>query len=308
MFKVKPDVKWMLIASLLTAGTVLFVMKLGPLVGQTVANQNSFSRSLHFLKQSLINIRPSYVLVSNSTSLSSIKSGLDERTVTPVSLNRVQGSIKVEKKMPSTKFSANRNVDIEENSLPLPVPYATLQANELLQQQWVRDLRQILLKIPQESFPIKLVTSNYRYRDMLLNWLLAAKVRVSPPVANVVILSLDQPLQQLLIKKEIPCIYINPDNFIANDLDLKPSRDIFVIRLTVVRLLNYMGYDAASFDADAIILKNPEVLFQECNDSDMVASYGIFPAWINAKWGATICGGMFMIRSTKHSGEFQSHD
>ena len=297
-------VKRILIPSLLTAVTVFLVITLGPLIGNwTEANQISLPRSVHLLKQSLINARPLYQLVSNSTSLSSTERDHGEKR-TLDSLNHLQGYIKSGQKIPSTKFNANENVKSEEHSLTLPVPYATLSANELLQQQWVRDLQQTLLKLPQKSSPITLITCNNIFRDMLLNWLFAAKVRVSPPVANVVVLSIDQSLQQLLIKKEIPSVYINPDNFILKSIDLKPSRVIFIIRLTVVRLLNYMGYDAASFDADAIILKNPETLYQECHDSDVVATYSYYPPQIKVKWGVSICGGMFLIRSTRNSGEF----
>ena len=211
----KLDVKWMLVASLLTAVTVLLVITLGPLVGdQTVANQISLPRLVHLLKQSLINARPLYYhLVSNSTSLSSTERDHDDKR-TLDSLNHLQGFINFGQKMPSTEFNAKGNVDSEEHSLTLPVPYATLSAKELLQQQWVRDFQQTLLKLLQKSFPITLITCNYIFRDMLLNWLIAAKVHVSPPVANVVVLSVDQSLHQLLVKKEIPCVYINPDNFI----------------------------------------------------------------------------------------------
>ena len=282
------DIKWVFISSLVaTVAVIVITLSLGLLGDQTTAKEISL---LHLLKQSLINTRSSHHLVSNSTSLPSTKRDHDEKQ-TPDSVKQFQGF---------------RSVESEEHPLTLPFPYATLPANELLQQQWVRDLQQTLLKLPQKSSPITLITCNNIFRDMLLNWLFAAKVRVSPPVANVVVLSIDQSLQQLLIKKEIPSVYINPDSFLTNHLHLRRSAIIFVIRLTVVRLLNYMGYDTASFDADAIILKNPEALYQECHDSDVVASFGNFPIEIKVKWGVTICGGMFMIRSTRNSGKFET--
>ena len=147
MFKVNIiiDVKWVLISSLLTVSTVLFVIKLSPLVDQTVANQVSFPRTVHLLQQSLTNARPFYLLDSNSTPLPSIERDHDEKR-TPDSLNHHQDFIKVVQKMPT--INTRGSLDSKKHSLTLPVPYATLPANKLLQQQWVRDLQQILLNIP----------------------------------------------------------------------------------------------------------------------------------------------------------------
>ena len=197
-------------------------------------------------------------------------------------------------------------LDSGKRQLALPVPYATLPTYELIRQQWVGDLIQILSKIPQKSPPIHLVTCNYKYRDVVLNWLIAAKIRADPPVTNIIVLSLDLSLYSLMSERHIPCVHIEPEHFLAHDLEPqpKPSRQVFILRLTVVRLLNYLGYDAASFDADAIIVKNPEELYRKYSDSDMVAAYGSYPFELAGKWGATICGGTFMVRSTKNSGEF----
>ena len=72
-----------------------------------------------------------------------------------------------------------------------------------------------------------------------------------------------------------------------------------------MRLLNHWGYDAANYDSDAIILKNPEVLFyEEFSDSHLVASRGRFPDSANEKFGLTMCAGMFMIKSSPETGTF----
>ena len=185
--------------------------------------------------------------------------------------------------------------------LSLPFPSNTIPAVKLLQQQWVADLQHILSEIPLESPPIHVVAGNYAYRDLLLNWLIMAKVKVTPPLSNVIVLSIDKALCDLLNKRNITCLFVDrkanlKGNFRQN------FRSILVLRLTVIRLLNYWGYDAANIDADALVLKNPEPLYEEYKESDMVAGRGTYPSPLGRVWGATICGGTVMIRSTPNTG------
>ena len=202
--------------------------------------------------------------------------------------------------------STLQNKDGEEALITLPYPGAMLPTKQLLQQHWVDNLRQILSEIPLESSsPLHSIVCNYKYREVLLNWLIVAKVRANPPVTNVIILSLDQALCDLLSKRDIPCLHISPKYVIRGKLlvKLSPFHQVNVMRLTVIRFLNYWGYDVANYDADALILKNPKLLYQEFKDSDMVASRGRYPFELGSMWGdATICTGMFMLRSTKNTG------
>ena len=193
-------------------------------------------------------------------------------------------------------------------SLSLPFPSATLYSEELLQQKWVRHLRHILLNVPRKPAPVFTVTCSHKYRDVLLNWLIAAKTRVSPPLSHVIVFSLDEELWELLTRRGIPCIYADPKSFIKRNLlseGLEVFYQILVLRTTAIRLLNHWGYDAANIDTDAVVLRNPEPLFSSSKyeDSDLVASYGKFPYNLKAKWGVTMCGGFFLIRSSAASGK-----
>ena len=189
----------------------------------------------------------------------------------------------------------------------LPVPFATLPISILLQQQWVKDLQRILANTP-KSQRISVVSSDFRYRDVLLNWLVAAKTKLYPPLADVIVFSLDAAVCELLNKQSINCVYAAMESFftkfevIAN-LKGVVFTEILVLRITAIRLMNHWGYDVANYDTDAIILKNPESLYSKYKDSDMVASYGTFPFELKDKWGATMCGGVFMVRSTPRSGK-----
>lgn len=186
----------------------------------------------------------------------------------------------------------------------LPFPATTLASDILFQQPWVDNLKKIVSKFsPEEaSQPIHIVTGNSAYQNVLLNWLIIAKVRTSPPVTKVVVLSLDKPLCDLLIEREFNCLHIEPKAVLRNYGNATPFSVILVMRLTAIRLLNYWGYAAANLDSDALVLKNLEPLYQKFNDSDMVAGQGIFPIDLGKMWGHTICGGTFMIRSTPNTG------
>ena len=185
--------------------------------------------------------------------------------------------------------------------LTLPFPSNTIPVVKLLRQQWVDDLWHILSEIPLESPPIHVIAGNYAYRELLLNWLISAKVKVTPPLSNVIVLSIDKTLCDLLSKRNIRCLFVDRKAYLKGDIR-QSFRLILILRLTVIRLLNYWGYDAANIDADAIILKNPEPLYEEYKESDMVAGRGTYPFPLGRVWGATICGGTVMIRSTPNTG------
>ena len=200
----------------------------------------------------------------------------------------------------------------EEELLTLPFPQTKLSATMLLRQEWVENLRQIVSEISPNSPPVYLIVANYKYREVVLNWLITATIRVSPPITNIIILAIDTELCGLLNERKIRCIYVDSKSVINPAVNIAPPqkktfRLILTLRLTAVRLLNYWGYDAANIDTDAIILKNPETLYQEFKNSDLLAGRGTYPFEVGNKWNATICGGTFMIRSNANSGKFNSY-
>ena len=66
-----------------------------------------------------------------------------------------------------------------------------------------------------------------------------------------------------------------------------------------MRFINHWGFDAANYDTDAIVLRNPEPLYYEqYRDSDFIGSYGHFPPDIKQEWGIAVCTGAVMIRSS----------
>ena len=121
-------------------------------------------------------------------------------------------------------------------SLTLPFPLNTLPAEELLQQQWVSKLQQVLSEIPIESPPVHIVAGNYDYRELLLNWLVVAKTKVTPPLSNIIVISIDEALCDLLNKRTIRCIFVDWRTYLKDNINL-PFRSILILRLTVIELL-----------------------------------------------------------------------
>ena len=210
----------------------------------------------------------------------------------------------------STRFPI---VDVSVNpfsiseSLTLPVPFTTLPPKEILQQQWVSELQQILLKIPQGLTPVSIVSADFKFREVLINWLIAAITQAHPPLTHVIVFSLDQPLCELLKRRNIYCIFVAPNAFLTQKAIAHLTKhvafsEVMVLRLTAMRLMNHWGYDTANYDTDAIILKSPESLYLRHSDSHLIGSYGHFPGELGRKWGTTVCCGVFMTKSSPYTG------
>ena len=83
-------------------------------------------------------------------------------------------------KLPIVEELASEPFSISE-SLTLPAPSVTLAPKELLQQWWVSELQQFLLKMPQGlQAPVSVVSVDYKFRGVLMNWLIAAKTQAHP--------------------------------------------------------------------------------------------------------------------------------
>lgn len=192
-------------------------------------------------------------------------------------------------------------------SLTLPVPSATLPPKELLQQQWINELQQILLKMPQGLVPISVISADYKFREVLINWLIAAMTQAHPPLTHVIVFCLDQPLCELLKRRSINCIFVAPKDFLTQKAIGHLTKhvafsEVMVLRLTAMRLMNHWGYDTANYDTDAIVLKSPESLYLRHSDSHLIGSYGHFPGELSRIWGTTVCCGHLMIKSSPQTG------
>ena len=176
---------------------------------------------------------------------------------------------------------------------------------------WVATLRNLLNKKFQPSRTqqqmskrkqVTIVVSNTNYTLSLLNWLVAALIKTSPPLKNVITISLDETLQALLERKGIMSVYVNPETVISGEMQTKASH-IWITRCAVYRLLNHWGYDVMAYDTDATVIKNLQPILEAHSNSDIVASAGSYPFQLGRKWGLTLCMGVILIRSTINTGE-----
>ena len=188
----------------------------------------------------------------------------------------------------------------------LPTPGATLPLPQLLQCEWLTELRDYLHTLPSSSRLVSIVSSDYKYREVLLNWLLTARVKASKPLSNVLVLSLDQSLHQLLRSKDIACVHIPTTCLLRPGLRLTKHvafTQVHIMRVLAMRLLNHWGYDVANYDSDALILKNPEPRFAELSDYHLIGSVGHFPKEMDRKWGTAVCIGVVLTRATPQTGQ-----
>ena len=168
--------------------------------------------------------------------------------------------------------------------------------------EWIKDLKSFLISVDVRC-PIAIVASDSHYADALLNWLIMSTVTLEDPIKNILILSLDSSLHQLLQNRSIKSLHILPSSLaVIKPNRFRPLKQVEVVRFTVMRLLNYWGFDVANYDSDAMIVKNPQPIYDRYSDQDVIGSAGYFPAEIHRKWGVTLCMGAVMIRATKQTG------
>lgn len=205
-----------------------------------------------------------------------------------------------------TSFSSKTDPFFLPSSLSLPTPKATLPLTQLVNCSWITELKDYLATITRSPRLVSLVSSDYKYREVLLNWLITAQVKVDKPLSNVLVLSLDKSLHTLLKEKEIPCVHIPTSCLLRPSLKLTKHvafTQVHIMRVLVMRLLNHWGYDVANYDSDALILRNPEPRYKELSDRHLIGSVGHFPKQMDKKWGTAVCIGVVMMRASVQTGQ-----
>ena len=181
--------------------------------------------------------------------------------------------------------------------------------NSIAAQLWFQELKMILLdSIPRS--PIVVVAADNNFKMPLLNWLLSATVRQEQPVVNILVLTYSASFCDFVNSKNFSCkcLAIPPETLTDKGMYVHKKNTEFyqllIIRVVLMRLLNYWGYDVANFDSDAILLKNPIPLFysEEYASSDVIGTFGgSLPGTLHNKWGVVVCMGAIFLRSTKQT-------
>ncbi len=166
---------------------------------------------------------------------------------------------------------------------------------------WIHDLRVHLHTFQHKQ--INMVTSNIVYTDVLLNWLIAATVRSKIPLSSILVFSLNSNLHEFLRSKHMPSVFLPPNRLLNPNFNFTREFDkVMMIRLSMMRLLNHFGFDIANYDTDAIILQDPQALYEHLSGDDIIGSVGWIPKPLYDNWGVTICIGVVLLRSSRKTG------
>jgi len=203
------------------------------------------------------------------------------------------------------KAHTNFNFTIKSSfSLPVRMNY-TWTLKKVLQSLWVSQLQTFVSDIGSLNSPINLIASNFIQRHLVLNWLITAQLMTKEPLQNILVISIDSALNQLLESHGIPSIHV-PPRTILKIRSIPAGHDqgfpLQTVRLAVMRLLCHWGVDVAHYDPEAVILRNPHKLYNRHPDTDILGGYAQFPTYYFDMWQAALCVGSWMVRSTPATG------
>ena len=190
-------------------------------------------------------------------------------------------------------------------SLSLGLPYrgAVRSVQEILGAEWVHQIWSYLVEL--ETRYVSLCVGDSRYTESVVNWVVSALVAVEPPLDNVLVVSLDADLHQFLVNHGLDSIFVDPGMVLKSDVYLPTNYShIWVTRFVLYRLLNHWGYTVATFDSDALLARNPQPLFAELSESDLIGSPGVYPFNLHREWKSpTLCMGLVVFRPSPRIGE-----
>ena len=188
----------------------------------------------------------------------------------------------------------------------MPFPEYIKSREELQKSECVSELYNFLLSLDKSVSPhVNMVFGDSQHTNLVLNWIIAALLRLQPPLHNVMVISLDRLLCDTLVAMKLPltCIVVSVECIFAwsNQHDNWGKR--MKVRQPVLRLINYWGYDVAAYDSDAVLLRNPQPLYDERPHVSVLASSGTYPDDLFRKWGFTLCAGTLILRASPSIGK-----
>ena len=184
-----------------------------------------------------------------------------------------------------------------------PQPAFSRPAQILLRSQWVKDLQDYLGTLPKGT-EVSVVTSSVEHTDVLLNWLIAAFVKLKDPLKTVMVISMDAKLHSTLVSRGISSLYVHKNMVVSPTADVpRVFSQVHVVRLAVVRLMNHYGYHVINYDCDAILLRNLQPVFDKYKSTDLIGTFGKGPDILYRKWGVALNTGVMVMRATENMGK-----
>ena len=167
----------------------------------------------------------------------------------------------------------------ENNSLPFRDYIISVE--ELRKVRWVSELHNHLLTLNKSVSPhLNMVFGDYLHKHLVLNWIYGALIGLKTPLTSVLVLSLDQLLCDIVDSRAstLPVSCITAPIGTIIDFDCGGEWiTATMVRPLALRLINHWGYDVATYDSDAVILKNPQDLYDQHLETDLIASASIWP-------------------------------
>ena len=191
--------------------------------------------------------------------------------------------------------ACSEKINTNSMDMHLPHPWAF---KDLSNADWMSNLKRITVHKKQ----VILLQVTSAFKDALINWLIAAFVTANPPLtdlSSVIILVFDYPeLHNLLTIKGFNSLLLNTTMFLNDSFRAKHRQRVWLGRMAIIRIMNYWGIEAMSIDVDALVLRNPQVLFKAFPNADIIGSVGV---WNNPHWA--VCMGMILFRYNSRIGE-----
>ena len=205
---------------------------------------------------------------------------------------------------PGAKLSRTSQASRFEIRQPFHIPQPLFSKPErlIMRSSWVTELQDFLSSI--RGNQVSLVTASIEHQDVIVNWLISASLVAEPPLENVLCLCLDEPLHWLLQGRGVSSLFVSA-SMVINPMSevTRTFSQVHIVRLTVLRLMTHYGYDVVNYDCDAILLKNPQILFERHRDADVIGTFGKGPYNYFVKWGVTLNTGVMLLRSNPRVGE-----
>lgn len=178
---------------------------------------------------------------------------------------------------------------------------------QMAEMTWISELAKIMSKTSEKT--VFAITVNQGYKDSFLNWLITAVFKGGVSLDRILVISLDQDIQIFLQQHKISCIYV-PTKSLFSSLKshywINEYGLVMFTRISVVRLLNHWGYSVVIIDTDALVLQDPQSLFDKYPASSIIASGGTQPRSLYSVWNITICNGFILVRSNQETGKIFS--
>ena len=223
--------------------------------------------------------------LSATTKLPTVSTPQEAQSISPSSLVNNTGAI----------FNIRKN-------FTFPHPKILKDVSKVLQlgHAWLEQLKAYLTSIyPARTLTI--VVASELYTTTVLNWLISATLVADPPLEHYIIVAFSESVHQLLTKRNITSLMV-PLKSVIQGWSHGVGR-VWMVRLAIIRLLNHWGYNVQHYDADAVILRNPESLFNKFPQYDIVGSHGKLSRPFSEMWGFAICMGAVLFRSTAKMGK-----